>query len=132
MKIVIIATEASSDYLGYNLIKSLRKKKKQVVIELLKTREYDVIDDDEEYKYLRTMPIDSVIEENIIELRNKRDEKKKELSVLVNTTIKDMWLKDLKHLEDKFDSYVKQRENRLYGTFKAKKSAKKSAKSAKK
>ena len=28
MKIVIIATEASSDYLGYNLIKSLRKKKK--------------------------------------------------------------------------------------------------------
>ena len=30
MKIVIIATEASSDYLGYNLIKSLRKKKKKI------------------------------------------------------------------------------------------------------
>ena len=73
------------------------------------------------------MPIDSVIEENIIELRNK-EMKKEELSVLVNTTIKDMWLKDLKHLEDKFDSYVKQ-ENRLYGTVKEKSA--KSAKSAK-
>ena len=28
MKIVIIATEASSDFLGLNLIKSLKKKKK--------------------------------------------------------------------------------------------------------
>jgi DNA topoisomerase-2 len=104
----------------------LRKKKKQVVIELLKTRGYDVIDDDEEYKYLRNMPIDSVIEENIIELRNKRDEKKKELDILVNTTIKQMWMRDLKQLEDKFDGYVKQRENRLYGIIKTKKSSKKS------
>ena len=30
MKVVIIATEASSDFLGYNLIKSLRKKKKKI------------------------------------------------------------------------------------------------------
>lgn len=104
----------------------LRKKKKQMVIELLKTHEYDVIDDDEEYKYLRNMPIDSVIEENITELRNKRDEKKKELDILVNTTIKQMWMRDLKQLEDKFDSYVKQRENRLYGIVKTKKSSKKS------
>ena len=28
MKIVIIATEASSDFLGFNLIKSLKRKKK--------------------------------------------------------------------------------------------------------
>jgi len=32
MKVVIIATEASSDFLGYNLIKSLRKKKKKKLI----------------------------------------------------------------------------------------------------
>ncbi len=32
MKVVIIATEASSDYLGYNLIKSLRKKKKKITL----------------------------------------------------------------------------------------------------
>ena len=32
MKVIIIATEASSDYLGFNLIKSLKKKKKNIVI----------------------------------------------------------------------------------------------------
>jgi lipid A disaccharide synthetase len=35
MKVVIIATEASSDYLGYNLIKSLRKKKKKLIYMVL-------------------------------------------------------------------------------------------------
>ena len=32
MKVIIIATEASGDYLGYHLIKSLRKKKKNIQI----------------------------------------------------------------------------------------------------
>ena len=32
MKIVIIATEASSDFLGFNLIKSLKRKKKKINI----------------------------------------------------------------------------------------------------
>ena len=102
----------------------LRKKKKQIVIELLKTREYDVIDGDEEYKYLRSMPIDSVIEENIIELREKRDGKMKELNVLVNTTIKEMWMKDLNEFKSTFDKYVKIREDRLYGVIKKKKKSK--------
>ena len=48
----------------------LRKKKKQQVIELLKSKNYDVIDGDEEFKYLRTMPIDSVEEENVAKLLN--------------------------------------------------------------
>ena len=50
----------------------LRKKKKAVVIELLKTRNYDVVDGDEEYKYLTKMPIDSVLEENVEKLQRKR------------------------------------------------------------
>ena len=50
---------------------------------------------------------------------------RKELDILVNTTIKQMWMRDLKQLEDKFDGYVKQRENRLYGIIKTKKSSKK-------
>ena len=33
MKIVIIATEASSDFLGLNLIKSLKRKKKNLIIQ---------------------------------------------------------------------------------------------------
>ena len=51
----------------------LRKKKKQQVVELLKSRNYDVIDGDNDYKYLRSMTIDSVEEENVVKLeRNPR------------------------------------------------------------
>jgi len=35
MKVIIIATEASSDYLGFNLIKSLKKKKKTLLLRVL-------------------------------------------------------------------------------------------------
>ena len=57
----------------------LRRKKKQQVIDMLKDREYDMLDGDEEFKYLRTMRMEQVEEENIEKLRNKRDDKKKEL-----------------------------------------------------
>ena len=32
MKIIIIATEASSDFLGFNLIKSLKNKNKKIIV----------------------------------------------------------------------------------------------------
>lgn len=102
----------------------LRRKKKHLVIELLKSREYDVIDDDFEYKYLRNMPIDSVIEENITDLRKKRDEKMKALAILVGTTVEKMWFKDLNTLKGKYETYIKQRENRLYGVISSKKKSK--------
>ena len=53
----------------------LRRKKKNVVIELLKTRNYDVMDGDNEYKYLRQMKLEMVEEENIVKLRKECDEK---------------------------------------------------------
>ena len=43
----------------------LRKKKKQEIIDMLLLKDYDTIDDDEEYKYLVKMPMDSVSEENV-------------------------------------------------------------------
>ena len=49
----------------------LRKKKKHQVIELLKTRNYNVVDQDDEYKYLRQMRLEMVEEENMIKLRKK-------------------------------------------------------------
>ena len=57
----------------------LRRKKKQQVIDMLKDREYDMLDGDEEFKYLRTMRMEQVEEENIEKLRKKRDDKKKSL-----------------------------------------------------
>ena len=53
----------------------LRKKKKEAVIALLKERNYDVMDEDEEYKYLRGMRIEQVEEENVEKLLKDKDKK---------------------------------------------------------
>ena len=91
----------------------MRKKKKAVVIELLKTRNYDVVDGDEEYKYLTKMPIDSVLEENVEKLMKERDAKMSELEELKNTTIEKMWTRELNALSIKYMKYRKDRESRL-------------------
>ena len=99
----------------------LRKKKKATVIELLKTRNYDVIDNDNEYKYLRQMRIESVEEENIVKLRNERDEKMKELEILKNTSERKMWLTDLKQFDKLYEKYLINRQDRVFGKVKKKK-----------
>ena len=45
------------------------------MIALLKSRNYDVMDGDEEYKYLRGMRIEQVEEENVAKLLKEKDEK---------------------------------------------------------
>ena len=57
----------------------LRRKKKDAVINLLKERGYDNKGDDTEYKYLRSMSIEMVEEENYYKLMNTKDAKMKEL-----------------------------------------------------
>lgn len=90
----------------------LRRKKKEQVVQMLKDNDFDIIDDDNEYKYLRSMNIDSVIEENILKLRNERDSKMKELNTLKNTTVKTLWLNELKSLEEEYNKYIKDRKMR--------------------
>ena len=103
----------------------LRRKKKDQVVDLLKKRHYDIIDDDEDYRYLRSMPIDSVIEENIVKLRNERDVKKHELEVLKETTIENMWIDELDILEKQYRVYVEERTARQMGVSSKKKVVKK-------
>ena len=43
----------------------LRNKKKSSIIDMLMEKGYDTIDDDNEYKYLLKMPMDSISEENV-------------------------------------------------------------------
>ena len=83
----------------------MRPKKKDAVVEMLNEHEYDVIDNDLEFKYLRTMPIDSVIEENVTKLLKERDEKKKEYDMLFSTSVKDIWLSELDMLSIQYDKY---------------------------
>ena len=74
----------------------LRNKTKDTVKQLLTDHQYDAIDPD--YKYLTKMSFDSFMEENITELRKKRDQKKLDLNILNITTIEKMWLSELKVL----------------------------------
>ena len=46
----------------------LRKKKKDAIIKILQDKKYQVFDEDEEYKYLLKMSMDSVSEENVQKL----------------------------------------------------------------
>ena len=93
----------------------LRKKKKEEVIEILKSRGYDVLDGDEEFKYLRTMRIEQVEEENMDKLLKEKDEKMKDLEILKNTTIESMWLTELNELTTNFRKYKLQRKARQMG-----------------
>ena len=65
---------------------------------MLIEHKYDTINGDMEYKYLRTMPIDSVIEENRIRLLHERDQCKHHLRIVKRTTPEEMWLKELNEL----------------------------------
>lgn len=93
----------------------LRRKNKQQVVELLSELNYDTIDNDEEYKYLRNMPIDSVLEENVEKLLKEKGNKEKEYEKLNTTTIQTMWLNELEVFKEQYAQYEKQRIMRAEG-----------------
>jgi DNA topoisomerase-2 len=98
----------------------LRKKKKKEVILLLKSKNYDVIDGDKEYKYLRTMPIDSVEEENVAKLLTERGNKSAALVLLKDKSIGEMWLEELVELSQQYNIYRNARIRRAAGATKKK------------
>ena len=93
----------------------LRRKKKDVVVQLLKSMHFDILDADETYKYLRTMTIDSVEEENFARLMQEKDEKMKQLAQLESKRIETMWLEELNLLKIKYNKYKQERNNRHSG-----------------
>lgn len=93
----------------------LRRKKKEQVIEMLTNEGYDKLDDDKEFKYLRNMPIDSVIEENVVKLLKEKGNKEKEFETLKNMTIEQMWIKELDLFTDEYNKYQVERKLRSQG-----------------
>jgi len=91
----------------------LRKKKKTEVVALLLSKKYDVIDDDQEYKYLLKMPMDSVTEENIDKLLKDRDDIQKTLEIVKNTSIQQMWSKELNDLEKVYLEFIQEKAKML-------------------
>jgi DNA topoisomerase-2 len=84
----------------------LRKKKTSVVSALLKERAYDVIDEDEDYKYLVRLPMDSVTEENVLKINQEKDRKLFELDTLKKTSEKQLWLSELATLKTEYTKYI--------------------------
>jgi DNA topoisomerase-2 len=110
----------------------LRKKKKQEITSMLQDKDYDTIDNDQEYKYLIRMPMDSVSEENVDKLLKEHQLKQDELDRIKETTIQQMWLSELDILEHEYLEYQKEREQAQQGDTKKKKTVTKVAGGAKK
>jgi DNA topoisomerase-2 len=100
----------------------LRKKKKQEIIDMLLTKGYDRIENDEEFKYLVKMPMDSVSEENVEKLVLENQIKEDELERIKSITIEQMWLSELTILENEYQEYQKERKQAQLGEIKKKKS----------
>jgi len=84
-----------------------RNKKKDAVIQMLNEKKYSVMNDDDEFKYLTKLPLDSVTEENVARLNKEHSDKVTELDYVKTTTTSQMWLKELEILEKE---YVKMRQ----------------------
>jgi DNA topoisomerase-2 len=87
----------------------LRKKKREQVVEMLQHKGFNIIDDDNDYKYLVKMPMDSVTEENVDKLLNDKSHKEKELEIIQKTTIHEMWNSELDILKDQYIEYKNMR-----------------------
>jgi len=101
----------------------LRKKKKDQVTDMLKAKKYHIIDDDEDFKYLTKMPMDSVTEENVTKLNHEHDTKQQELQRIQATTIQEMWSGELDLMRDAYLVYKEERERSMSGLASQKKAS---------
>tara|TARA_A100001015_G_scaffold301757_1_gene389043 strand:+ start:200 stop:640 length:441 start_codon:yes stop_codon:yes gene_type:complete len=76
----------------------LRFKTKKQVCDLLQDNQFEIIDEDKDFKYLVKLPMDSVTKEKAESLNSEKDNKLKELNIIQETTIKDMWKTELTNL----------------------------------
>jgi DNA topoisomerase-2 len=127
-ELIILSNKAK--YIKENLDGSidLRKKKKEQVVEMLKDKNYDKIEGDEDYKYLVKMPMDSVTEENIDKLLKDKKNKETELEKIKNMTINKMWLNELNNLKEIYIEYKDEREKLMNGEEKKKNQSKNTVK----
>lgn len=114
----LVLLSNKSKYIKENLDGSvdLRRKKREEVSKLLKDKSYNVIDDDEDFKYLVKLPMDSVTEENVAKLLKEHGDKVAELEVVKSRTIQQMWSGELDTLSSEYAKYREERERSISGT----------------
>lgn len=96
-----------------NDVIDLRRKKNDQVVNLLESRNYDKLDNNDEYDYLIKMPMNSVTEENINKLTNLHDEKTQLLEILHNTSEEQMWISELDSLLEQYNQMYSKNTSKL-------------------
>lgn len=93
----------------------LRKKKREEVVSMLSSKGYQTIDDDDDYKYLTKMPMDSVTNENVERIFKEQQQKEQELHVVMTTSINQMWITDLDNLQVAYHGFKEERQRLITG-----------------
>jgi DNA topoisomerase-2 len=86
----------------------LRRKTNKEVDDLLASFGLTMLENS--FSYLRKMQMDSVTEENVDKIMRDSREMQEQLKILINTSLKQMWLNDLETFEKKYTVYKLQRE----------------------
>jgi len=92
---------------------------------MLKSKKFDMLDDDTDYKYLTKMTMDSVTDESVDKLSRQYNEKKCELETLKETTTEQMWQRELEELHAEYTKHREQLRLANSGTDQNKKVTKK-------
>jgi DNA topoisomerase-2 len=87
----------------------LRKKTKEQVSQMLSAKGFAVLDDDADFKYLVKLPMDSVTEENVLQLEKEHKNKMIELEAVKTKTIQKMWEDELNALQLEYGKYKEDR-----------------------
>lgn len=114
----LVLLSNKSKYIKENLdgTVDLRRKKREEVSKLLKEKDYDMIDEDEDFKYLVKLPMDSVTEENVAKVLKEHGDKAAELEIVKSRTIEQMWSGELDTLSSEYAKYREERERSISGT----------------
>ena len=107
----------------------LRRKTRAEVSELLSSRDYVVVEEDMDFKYLTKMPMDSVTSENVLKLNREFQTKQGELEVLKITSDRQMWIQELSALTSAYSEYKQGRERLQAGGEEVKSKKRSAAKS---
>ena len=100
-ELILLSNKASYIKENLNGTIDLRNKKKEEIIKMLTDKNYAIIEDDNDYKYLLKMTMDSVSNENVEKILKDRESKELELDYVEKTSIEKMWFNELEELEKK-------------------------------
>ena len=121
LKLISNKTRFINDNLNNKI--DLRKKKKDEIISLLNKMKFDDIYNND-YEYLRKMPMDSVCEESIEKMKKEKDEITMNINELERSSNEELWLKELLILKEEYMKLYNNDKPKEISTIKVKKNKK--------